>query len=751
MKQIFAEATERSPAERRAFIDDRCEGDSALRAEVRGLLAAHEAAHEFLDPPRRRDAEVDDRRPGDTIGPYEIIERLGAGGMGTVYLCRRELGGAEQRVAIKVVKRGMDTEQVLARFRTEQRTLANLAHPNIASFLESGVSADGLPYIVMEYLQGERIDRHCDERKLTIPERVEIFRRVCATVQHAHQNLVVHRDLKPANIVISEDGEPKLLDFGLAKILSDDENANPLTVTAASRRFLTPEYASPEQAMGRPVTTSTDVYSLGVMLYELLTGRRPLELRGRSAGEIERALELEDPALPSAVVEQQSLRRKRPEEVGAEDPDAHEIALRRGATPERLKRMLAGDLDWIVMKALQKNPDRRYSSVEQFNEDLRRFLAGLPVLARRDTATYRITKFLRRHRTASIAALAIAIVLVVGAITTIWQANIASGERQRAEDARQRAERINAYTAQVLSLADPAAMGSRESFHAFLERASDQLNAELRDEPAARAQVHEEFGRVYYTHGDYNEALKHLQTALALRRSLGDTNDPELVRLLHLMGTVMTEAGRLDEAEDAMSEAIFLHARQAPEDELRRAGILENLIELRRAQGSLDEAESLAMELLDIYARAMSDEAAFVIARRALLADILLQRGDIDAALALYEECLQALTSGAGDNTVLFCTTLNGYAGALVTAGRLDDGERIYAESITLLESAAEFDSVALADALQGKGQLLVTRGQTSEGRERLTEALEIRESLLGAGHPEVEQAKSMLRDLDTP
>ena len=519
VKQIFADAAEQAPAERGAFIDSQCGDDVELRNEVQSLLDAHDAADEFLDPPKRRPGEIDDRQPGDRIGEYEIVERLGAGGMGTVYLCKRRQGGTEQRVAIKVVKRGMDTEQVLTRFHAERRTLSNLAHPNIASFLDSGVSDDGLPFIVMEYIQGERIDRHCDALRMSIHDRVALFRKVCAVVQHAHQNLVVHRDLKPANILISEDNEPKLLDFGLAKLLSDDEGNQSLTVTTPSRRFLTPEYASPEQALGRPVTTSTDVYSLGVMLYELLTGKRPLELKGRSPREIERALEKEEPPLPSAALRDQTPRMKRLAGAEGFSDSIALIAANRGSTPEKLRRTLAGDLEWIILKALQKDPSRRYASVEQLTEDLRRFLEGLPVLARRDTPAYRLTKFLRRHRTLAIASAAIVTVFTIGALTTIWQAQVAAEERRRAQTERVRAERINAYTAAILGLADPAAMGSHESFSEFLERASDQLNAELRDEPAARAQVHEEFGRVYYTHGDYEESLKHLQTAFSLRSS----------------------------------------------------------------------------------------------------------------------------------------------------------------------------------------------------------------------------------------
>ncbi|HEX6070076.1 MAG TPA: serine/threonine-protein kinase, partial [Longimicrobiaceae bacterium] len=422
--EIFAAALERAPAERDAFLRERCGGDAALRAEVESLLRSYGEAEEVLGESVSDFAEplVEDLRatlereemealPGDgRIGPYRLLRVIGRGGMGAVYLAERADDQFEKRVALKLVKRGMDTDEVLQRFRYERQILAALEHPNIGRLYDGGAAEDGRPYLVMEHIAGEPVTTYCDRRRLSIDERLKIFETICGAVQFAHRNLVVHRDIKPSNILVTAEGTVKLLDFGIAKLL-DPAHPELVPQTRTEMRLLTPEYASPEQIDGAQVTTASDVFALGVILFELLTGRRPSDGRGRRTQDrfgLDTGL-----GRPSSTVV-----RSLPSEKPGEAPEsAEEIAARRSTTPERLRMRLRGDLDTITLKALAEEPERRYHTAEQLLADVQRYRRGLPVLARGESFGYRATKFVRRHRVVVSFSSALA-VLLIGFVTT---------------------------------------------------------------------------------------------------------------------------------------------------------------------------------------------------------------------------------------------------------------------------------------------------------------------------------------------
>jgi serine/threonine protein kinase len=369
---------------------------------------------------------------GQTIGQYRISKQIGAGGMGTVYLARRADQQYEKLVAIKLIKRGMDTDAVLRHFHTERQILASFDHPNIARLLDGGTNENGLPYFVMEYVEGLPIDRFCDTQALSISRRLELFRQVCGAVTYAHRHAVIHRDIKPSNIVVSTDGLPKLLDFGIAKILQPGDSEPVATMTGL--RLMTPEYASPEQVRGEPLTTATDVYSLGVVLCQLLTGCLPYRLPSEAPCDLARAISETEPQRPSSVAAAPH--------TAAVGRDIGECAIRRRETsPQRLQRRLRGDLDNIVLMALRKEPERRYQSVEQLSEDIRRHLETLPVLARKDTLIYRGTKFVRRHGPATAAAALVLLSLLGGIMATTWQAHRARAQEAIAKAEKARAER----------------------------------------------------------------------------------------------------------------------------------------------------------------------------------------------------------------------------------------------------------------------------------------------------------------------
>jgi eukaryotic-like serine/threonine-protein kinase len=420
VKELFALALEQDPGERSSFLRQACAGDDSLRAEIESLLSSFDGAPTFLEDSPAADCLSAASRgmTGRKIGAYRVVREIGQGGMAVVYLGERDDQNYRKQVAIKMVKPGIDSEQVLQRFRNERQTLAALDHSNIVKLLDGGSSEDGCPYLVMEYVEGLPIDQYCDLHKLSIDERMRLFREVCSAVQYAHAKLVIHRDLKPANILIASAGVPRLLDFGIAKLLNPEFFQTAL-VTRTDWRPMTPEYASPEQIRGQAVTTATDIYSLGVLLFELLTGHRPYRSAGQSLAEMERLVCETDPEKPSAVI-------NRIEEKASGDGDARtaitaeSISAQRGLHPAELRRRLRGDLDTIVMKALRKEPERRYASVQEFSQDLERHLAGLPVRARKPTALYRAGKVVRRHKE-SVAAIVIVLVLV--AAMSMWEAN----------------------------------------------------------------------------------------------------------------------------------------------------------------------------------------------------------------------------------------------------------------------------------------------------------------------------------------
>ena len=394
-KELFGSALDHDPAQRRAFLTQACGGDEALRQEIEGLLAAHEEAGTTIADPRGRDS-----LSGRRLGSYQLMHRIGQGGMAMVYLAARADDQFRKCVAIKLILHGLHTEDLLRRFRNERQTLAALDHPNIVKLLDSGETEDHLPYLVMDYVEGSPITDYCDTRRLSTAERLLLFRQVCSAISYAHLRLVIHRDLKPGNILVTADGTPKVLDFGIAKLLNPEAAAT-VVVTRTGQRLMTPDYASPEQVRGEPLTNTTDVYALGVVLYELLTGHRPYRLKNQSFLEIERAVCQEEPLRPSTAVTRMH---ERTTANGLSIVVTPELVSRtRESDPKRLFSKLHGDLDAIVMMALRKEPQRRYPSVYEFSEDIRRHLDGSPVQARPSTILYRGTKFLLRHKDAAVA------------------------------------------------------------------------------------------------------------------------------------------------------------------------------------------------------------------------------------------------------------------------------------------------------------------------------------------------------------
>ncbi|HVE56996.1 MAG TPA: serine/threonine-protein kinase, partial [Pyrinomonadaceae bacterium] len=432
VKSNFSAILELPENERPRFLES-CGAE--VRREIENLLTAHEKAEEFINQPFffKPDSTAEDHA-GKQIDDYLILEKIGTGGMGAVFLAEHRVEDFSQKVALKLIKRGMDTAAVLKRFLMERQILAQLEHPNIARLLDGGSTADGLPYFVMEYVEGENIRDFCNHHAFDLRERLELFQKVCTAVSYAHQKLIVHRDIKPSNIIVPESGEPKLLDFGIAKLFSPDWNASEAEATATNIRLMTPEYASPEQLRGQMTTTATDVYSLGVVLYELLTGTRPFDFKTKNPVEISEAILKTEPVRPSAWISDLGSRiSDLKETVSSNKQTAYNEAKTNPRSQTINPKSLKGDLDNIILKAIRREPERRYQSVEEFCDDIHRYLNNLPVGATADSRRYRVGKFYNRHRTGVLTGIAVSLLLIVSTAVSGWQFFVAQQERARSE------------------------------------------------------------------------------------------------------------------------------------------------------------------------------------------------------------------------------------------------------------------------------------------------------------------------------
>ena len=679
VKQVLDEVLAVEPSERTPFLDRACAGDPQLRQEVESLLASHERAGTgFLKGPVADLTVTDPKslREGRRIGVYQIIERIGHGGMGDVYRAVRADGQYTKDVAVKLVRGGYDTASMLERFRNERQILASLDHPNIARLLDGGTTDDGIPYLVMELIEGKPIDQFCDEQKLSVTERLRLFRQVCAGVHYAHQRLVIHRDIKPSNVLVTKEGEPKLLDFGIAKIVTPINEAE-TTMT----RAMTPEYASPEQIRGEPITTATDVYSLGVVLYRLLTGRSPYPGDTRSPHKLAQAVCETEPGRPSTVVGKGDM-------TGAgREADLGQIISASENSPAKLRRRLAGDLDDILLMALRKEAARRYGSVEQFAEDVRRHLEGMPVAARKGSWSYRTEKFVRRHRV-GIAAAAIVILAVAGGVgATIREARIAQANARRAENRFNDVRHLaNSLIFDVdKSIADlPGSTPARKLLAADALQYLDTLAAEAKGDLTLQrelATAYQKLGEIQGNPtlpnlGDTGGALESYRKSLAIRQALAAANPgnkDDQIALAFAYGWLgsisLLTSGNLQEAlaDETKAQSILEPLAKADPNDLK---VLDRLRGVYAEIGDIEGGNGSSANLGDVEAALENHRKALAIAERFFrerpndastglmlaicnsnVAGDLVKEGERSAALASYEKARDLLQSLAGNST----------------------------------------------------------------------------------------------------
>ncbi len=760
IKTLFDEAAAYKASERVAYLQSACD-DAEVRAEVESLLASEDQDATLLDRPVGEIlGEVLPPGPatGRHFGPYRTEREVGRGGMAVVYAAVRDDDQYRKQVAIKLIKRGMDTDAIVARFLKERQILANLEHPNIARLLDGGMTDDGLPYLVMEFVEGIPIDRYCDQQKLSTDARLDLFRKVCAAVHFAHQNLVVHRDLKPSNILVDTTGVPKLLDFGIAKLLADDR-VQATVPTVDGLRPMTPEYASPEQIRNHPVTTASDTYALGVLLYLLLTGHRPYRFLSRTQAEIERAICERDPLKPSTVLDLETTRPQAQE--NAETP-AEWVSQSRGVSLQRLRRKLSGDLDNIVLMALQKAPERRYGSVEQLSEDIRRHLAGMPVIARPDVLAYRASKFVRRHRWGVAAVLVIVLSLVAGIVATAWQARVAKSERVAAEEV------SNLLVSLFENSRPDRALGETITAQEILDQGAQKIGGELGQQPRIRAKLMDSIGLAYFKLGLYPEAAPRLEEALEVRQqTLGERHlevavsknnvgelrveegrfqeavdlqrsalkirqghlgkDHELVaESLNNLAVALYHQGHHDSAEPLLRRALELRRRTLGEQHTKVAYVLNNLALVLKAEKKYEEAEELAREALVMNQQLLAEGHPDLAVNLNNLAEVLRARGKCAEAIVLFEEIIELRVKVLGDRHPGLAKTQHNLAGCLTDLGRYDEAEGYLRASLDLRRETLGNDHRAVAASLNNLGRIYYQRRQLGQAEEFYREALKL-------------------------
>ncbi len=830
LQNLLAGATELPQGQRDAYLDAACAGDPVLRAEIDSLLKAHDEAGRFLADPTMAAAPAWssagavssgepaagkaypgplDEGPGTRIGPYKLLQLIGEGGFGSVFMAEQERP-VQRKVALKIIKLGMDTRQVVARFEQERQALAIMDHPNIARVLDAGATDTGRPFFVMELVKGDPIVDYCDKNILGIRGRLELFAQVCAAVQHAHTKGIIHRDIKPSNILVAtSDGRPstKVIDFGIAKATAGKLTEK--TLFTEHRALIgTPTYMSPEQAEGSlDIDTRTDVYSLGVLLYELLTGTTPFtsqELRSAAYGEMQRIIREVEPPKPSTRLSMQT------------DTIAS-VAAHRQTEPKQLGTMVRGELDWIVMRALEKDRQRRYETASGLAADIVRYLSGEAVSAAPPGTVYRFRKFIQRHRVAVSTGTAVAAALFIGLVAFAWQAKVArdqrdlavaarqaeAEQRQQAETARAEAHRqeleakrqaatadaVARFQTDMMAAADPSRqLGDKVTVVQVMSAAIKELDdGKLKDQPLVEAAVRVMIGKTFdglgrsdsaepalrrgleirrkelpptdlsiasaastlgamlFMNNRLAEAEPLFRESLEIRRKVSPVNDPDIAQSISDLALVMLNQNKRAEAEKLFRESLAIQRATLPLDETGIANTLVNLAGMLQQQNQTVEAEQMLREAIAIQRKVLAPGNPELAFGITRLAILLQAQGKLSDAETLFREALDIRKKALPDGHPGIAYSLNTLAGILQDQNKLAEAEPLYRQSLAMRRASLPPNHPNISASLNDLSSLLRDMRKPAEAEAMVREALKISRAARPAGHPDIAAALTNL------
>ncbi len=732
------------------LLDEWCDGDESLREKVLELIKKNKNARLFVEEFQRKiysltkSSITSDQQENEQIDDYEIIKKLGEGGSATVYLARHANG---EYVALKLLRGiGFDSNS-RHRFESEQRILASLDHPNIAWLIDGGITRQGTPYVIMEYVDGVPLDEWSDKKRLNLQERIRLFQDVCKAVHYAHQNLVVHRDLKPEHVLVTEKGEIKLIDFGIAKLLEPELEGANVFQTRTGMRIMTPEFASPEQVQGIQISTVSDVYSLGVLLYLLLAGRKPYQIQTMSMLEIEKIVCETEPPKPSEAALSES---------------------RNGYDSVQISKQLSGDLDRIILMAMWKEPHRRYPSALSLAEDLENFLNGEPISARAPTLRYRVKKFIYRNKVAAATAAIAFVALLVGVAGVLWQAHQATLNAERAEIHAQQAEQIAEFLVQLFEESDPTkANDGSKTAREMLDEGFEKVQTELEGQTAVQAQMLGMIGKVYQNLGLYEQALPALEMSVEGFRSIQEQS-PQYVSALLELANLEYRMGMLDRAQSSTQEVLELNMEFYGPNHPEVASTLNTLAIIYEGRGNMEEAKNMLRRVVEIR-RKDPEPGSNLAANLNNLAILMHRTGELEGAGELFEEAIEVIREIWGDVHPYMAFTLNGYSGVHQGLGNYDRamgdllkaleiGQQVfhanhpfigvvyhnlgkvfeelgdYAEALQQFENGLQLRRRSLppthsdlATSLDGVGSMYIELGKAAEAETMLREALDIR------------------------
>ncbi|MEL7833904.1 serine/threonine-protein kinase [Fodinibius sp. Rm-B-1B1-1] len=746
VNKIVDTALELDEKERATYIEESCKNDKKLKRHVTQLLAAIEQSEteDFLATPGTYiDSIVDESSEADTptassmvgqqVGNYHLDELIDHGGMGSVFKGKRADEAYKKEVAIKILRRGMDTPSNIARFKRERNILANLEHPNVARLLDGGLTEEGLPYLVMEYVDGTPLLEYCNQHNLPIEERLKLFEQVCFAVQHAHQNAIIHRDLKPSNILINKEGKVKVLDFGIAKLIEAESTEGLNFQTRTGARMLTIGYSAPEQLEGQPVTTATDSYVLGILLFELLAGIHPFEMDGKNLMEFEKQVRKKRPQKPSDKYTKLSTSGKQ------------QIANDRNTTEAKLFNLLKGDLDAIVIKALRKEPGHRYSSAEQLLEDLNRRKANLPIIARKDTFRYNASKFWRRHKTRlSVAA---GFLLMIVGLTAFYTWQIAQ-ERNKAQLEAQKAQEVSNFLTDMFRASNPN-YNPRDTVTAatFLKRGEKRID-QLENQPEVQAQLLEVMGRAYTEIGQFDKANPLLQKSFQLRKTYQGTTSIAYSQSLDAFVVFQRLKGNFAEAESLTRESISIIRNNHPNNKKLLSNGLNELGLILDQRGKYEEADSVYKTVLQIQQQLYESNHPKLAHTYNNRAGALRKLGNYEKAEPLYRRALIIWKNTYGD---IHPSTAMGYhdlALILNQRGELKKADSLYHKGLAIDKKLYEPPNRHIAQSYNNIGIFYGQQGRYQEAKPYLTKAVAMRRKLFSEFHPKLAESLNNLSRL---